>query len=268
MRSALWSGDFPITQSFGVNRHLYDWIRDAFGNPIQGHNGLDLGLWNGTRLYAPGPGEVIATHFDAGGYGWFVRLALDTGEQLVLGHMQRVAVVLHQRVSRGTPLGLSDNTGWSSGPHLHLGYRPPGWEAQRTNGYDGYADPLPWLQALQEEEQEEGEEDMATIAELEAKVAELNSTNSALADQVQALRAEVDHLNGITTTLAEQRDNCEQLKQEVEGDLRQQLADLHARLDAIKQTSRRIVAGAGTLRVQYSDESGDELVLGVSRPEP
>lgn len=261
MRSVLWDGDVPVTQSFGVNRAAYAWIKDAFGNPILGHNGLDLGLWSGTRLYAPGPGTVIATYFDAPGYGWFVRLALDTEEQLVYGHLQAVFVVLGQRMVRGTPLGRSDDTGWSTGPHLHLGYRPAGWEAQRTNGFDGYADPLPWLQTLQEEE-----EDMATTAELEAKVAELESTNAALDQQVRDQAAEISHLNGVNSTLAEQRDHCEQLKQEVEGELRQQLADLQARLDAIKQTSRSLVHGSGPVRVQYSDEQYDDVIVTISRP--
>lgn len=249
MRSLLWDGDAPVTQEFGVNRHLYSWIKDAFGNPIQGHNGADFGLWNGTGLYAPGPGEVIGTYFDAGGYGWFVRLALDTGEQLVYGHMQVVYVVLHQRVVRGTPLGLSDNTGWSSGPHLHLGYRPPGWEAQRANGYDGYADPLPWLQALQEEDKE-----MATVAELEAKVAELDSTNSALADQVKALRTEMGEKDSAIGALSEEN------------------GKLRAELDALKNAppapvvSRRVVAGGGTVPVQYSDEQYGEVKITISDP--
>lgn len=257
MRHYVWGGlDVPITQRFGVNPADYD----QFG--YVGHNGLDLGLLNGTRLYAATDGTVAFAGNDPGGYGWNVYVLSTDGGAWICAHMTAgsLAVALGDVVSRGEYLGLSDNTGNSTGPHLHFGRRPPNWNP--ANGYGGWIDPLPWLVALQEQE----EAGVATIAELEAKIAELNGTNNALAGQVRDLEAEIRGLNGVNTTLEAQRANCEALKQEVESQLRAQLEELQRRFDAIHQTSRSVVHGNGTMRIQYSDEQYDEVEVSLRQP--
>lgn len=256
MRHFVWHDqDFPITQRFGVNPEAYA----VFG--YRGHNGLDIGTPNGTRLSAATDGTVAFAGDDPGGYGINVYVLSTDGGAWICAHLQRgsLAVAFGDVVSRGEYLGLSDNTGNSTGPHLHVGYRPPHWNP--ANGYGGWIDPLPWLVALQEEE-----DGVATIAELEAKIAELNGTNSALAGQVRDLEAEIRGLNGVNSTLEAQRANCEALKQEIEGQLRAQLEELQRRFDAIHQTSRSVVHGNGTIRIQYSDEQYDEVEVSLRQP--
>ena len=57
-------------------------------------------------------------------------------------------VVLGQQVKQGDLLGHGDNTGWSTGSHLHFGMKllnANGEVINRNNGYDGAVDPLKYL---------------------------------------------------------------------------------------------------------------------------
>jgi N-acetyl-anhydromuramyl-L-alanine amidase AmpD len=65
----------------------------------------------------------------------------------------------------------------------------------------------------------EGGEDMGIIEELSKQKADLE--------------AEIRHLNGVNTTLAAQRDNCEGLKQQVEGELRAALEQVTGERDTL-----------------------------------
>lgn len=136
-----YTGTYRITQRFGANPKSYE----RFG--MKGHNGLDFALPSGTPLLSPVTGTVVEDTYDVGGYGYYVVVREDgTGNEWLLGHMKSDNVSLGQHVRAGAPLGLSDNTGNSTGPHLHLGYRPYGYD--RTNGYYGYANPRPHLVGL------------------------------------------------------------------------------------------------------------------------
>ena len=75
--------------------------------------------------------------------GNFVRLAHDKGAQTVYLHLDLIKVVQGQIVEAGTVLGMAGNTGFSSGPHLHFGYRAPNFK--EDDGYMGYTNPEPFL---------------------------------------------------------------------------------------------------------------------------
>ena len=107
-----WTGGrrFPVTQAFGA------WDCATYASCR--HPGLDLGLPTGTPVTAGLPGRVtLAGAY--GGYGQAVVVETSVGA-VVLGHLSRVLVTPGQTVRRGQPLGLSGNTGVSTGPHLHL----------------------------------------------------------------------------------------------------------------------------------------------------
>jgi murein DD-endopeptidase MepM/ murein hydrolase activator NlpD len=136
-----WAGDWPITQLFGVNPSKY-----AAYN-LAGHAGLDVGLESGTELYALADGEIIEACMDGHGYGWYLKLRTAAGEDWLYAHLlQSEQTKAGDRVIAGTPLGYSDNTGNSTGPHLHLAYRP--WPELRGWPYDGWVDPRPFLLRL------------------------------------------------------------------------------------------------------------------------
>lgn len=128
-------GSYPLTQAFGVVHPRYT----ALG--LAGHNGVDYGLPLGTPLLAPGSGEVWEVEYDPAGFGYYVKLRTPEGEDWLLAHMG-----LHhlprpgEWVAEGGVVGFSGNSGMSTGPHVHLGYRPQWWV--RGWPYNGYVDPL------------------------------------------------------------------------------------------------------------------------------
>ena len=129
-------GIYYITQIYGVNAAAYA----KFG--LKGHNGIDYGLPVGTPLFAASDGVVREAENDPGGFGLYVKIAHAWGET-ICAHMSRQDVANGQTLKQGAPLGLSGNTGNSTGAHLHFGLRISGYS--RADGWQGYCDPAPYL---------------------------------------------------------------------------------------------------------------------------
>ena len=106
----------PITSPFGENRG---------GTP---HNGTDYGVATGTEVYAIERGEVVQIgtnctegNFECnGGRGNFVKIKHENGFASIYLHLSKVLVSLKDKVSKGQKIGLSGNTGHSTGAHLHV----------------------------------------------------------------------------------------------------------------------------------------------------
>lgn len=76
------------------------------------------------------------------GYGIYLKIENDI-EGSLLAHNKEILVNLNQRVVEGQEVCVSNNTGFSTGPHCHWGYfRKP---RDRTNGFNGYIDPIPYF---------------------------------------------------------------------------------------------------------------------------
>ncbi len=144
LQKGLFIGDFPLSQPFG-NAHF---DTDAVGNilnpyikySIEGHNGLDYALPTGTPLISCITGVVIECAYDANGYGNYLKIENDRCG-VIYAHMKRLSDYKPgMKVAVGANIGLSGNTGNSTGPHLHFGvFSKP---RDRSNGYSGYFDPL------------------------------------------------------------------------------------------------------------------------------
>jgi hypothetical protein len=128
----------PITQFFGENYQTY---HDKLG--LNGHNGIDYGVPVGTEIRAGASGWVREALHDAEGFGWYVKVMHSWGHS-VYGHLSKLLVKKGDEVKEGQVLGLSGNSGWSTGPHLHLGVRVDPYD--RNDGWQGYVNPLPLLQ--------------------------------------------------------------------------------------------------------------------------
>lgn len=130
--SAWGGGDYPITQghgpsefSLGAGAWMYDYAKDV---GVNGHPGLDVGMGAGTRLFAPAGGTVVI----AGGSGYYrdvtgdgpgrgeLRIQLDNGDIVILGHMRSISLVPGQRIEAGAFVGTS---GSFNGDHLHYEVR-------------------------------------------------------------------------------------------------------------------------------------------------
>jgi murein DD-endopeptidase MepM/ murein hydrolase activator NlpD len=82
------------------------------------HSGVDIRAEKGTPVQAPATGTVSHAGPNAE-YG--LTVILDHGNEIrsLYGHLSQIAVKVGDRVERGARLGLTGNTGRSSGPHLH-----------------------------------------------------------------------------------------------------------------------------------------------------
>ncbi len=115
--------DGPVTSPFGSR-----WGRL--------HAGLDFGVPVGTPVRAATDAVVVSVAYDAGGNGTHLTLQLADGTTAVYGHLSQ-ALVTAGPVTAGQVIGLSGNTGHSTGPHLHFELRTG----------DAPFDPRPWLAA-------------------------------------------------------------------------------------------------------------------------
>lgn len=131
-----------VSQSFGDNPQDYA----RFG--MAGHNGVDYAVPIGTPIVAVDDGQVIEFGNDEDGYGIYLKLRHTWGES-IYAHLERKFMqMIDAPVHRGMGIGLSGNTGNSTGPHLHLGIRVNPY--RRGAPYDGYSDPQPYLEGEDE----------------------------------------------------------------------------------------------------------------------
>ena len=92
-------------------------------NPVTGivtpHNGVDFAVSRGTPVLSVGNGEVVIAKYSgsAGNY-----IAIRHGRQYMTTymHLDKILVKPGQQVKQGDKIGLSGNTGRSTGPHLHF----------------------------------------------------------------------------------------------------------------------------------------------------
>ncbi len=82
------------------------------------HAGMDIAAHRGTPVKAPAAG-VVQHAGPSGEYGLTVIIDHDNGVRTLYGHLSKVLVQRGQRVDRSGAVGLSGNTGRSSGPHVH-----------------------------------------------------------------------------------------------------------------------------------------------------
>jgi len=149
-------GNFRISQGFGQNFNNY--YRDE---GLKGHQGIDFATPIGTPIIAPCDGIVIFISTDIRrGLGVTVMSDeifkynnQDCRLSCVHWHLKEDSIVVKvgQKVKEGELLGLSGNTGQTTGPHLHFSVSPLSADGSRRelalgNGYKGCIDATPYLE--------------------------------------------------------------------------------------------------------------------------
>lgn len=170
---------FSINQKFGQNPQIYAQFN------MKGHNGLDLMSVHGQPVYAAhdgiaywetdsnqGEGVVIFTtqQYDyKGGQAYWKTVYWHLADYGAEPHYKSPVLDWAQKnrnvgmpVKRGDLVGFADNTGFSSGDHLHFGLKPVKTAVggpispedatdvanyqnlEQLNGYAGAIDPLPY----------------------------------------------------------------------------------------------------------------------------
>jgi murein DD-endopeptidase MepM/ murein hydrolase activator NlpD len=90
-----------------------------------GHYALDFGTPVGTEVKATMDGKVVYAGWNNEGYGNLV--IVENGPyRTYYAHLSEIPVTMGQSVSAGNTVGLSGNTGNSTGPHLHYEVRYQG----------------------------------------------------------------------------------------------------------------------------------------------
>jgi murein DD-endopeptidase MepM/ murein hydrolase activator NlpD len=111
--------DVYITQQFGktnASKRLY----------VSGtHNGVDFRASIGTPVKSAGNGKVAGVgNTDADcprvSFGKWILIKYDNGLATTYGHLSKIEVSAGQVVTSGQVVGYSGNTGYSTGPHLHV----------------------------------------------------------------------------------------------------------------------------------------------------
>jgi murein DD-endopeptidase MepM/ murein hydrolase activator NlpD len=108
-----------ITQNFGYN----SFAKTAYASGY--HNGTDFGVAIGTPVMSAGAGVVEGVgDTDAvcrsASYGKWVFIRYDNGLASTYGHLSLITATVGQKVNAGDVVAYSGNTGYSTGPHLHM----------------------------------------------------------------------------------------------------------------------------------------------------
>lgn len=131
-------GQADTTTAPGAQRGVIGWplatirVTQYFGNTSfaasgayngQGHNGVDFAASIGTPVKAVLGGTVQEINQGAVKlcqYGKWVLVKHDNGLTSLYAHLSSISVAKGQRVTAGQTVGLSGDTGYATGPHLHL----------------------------------------------------------------------------------------------------------------------------------------------------
>jgi murein DD-endopeptidase MepM/ murein hydrolase activator NlpD len=105
-----------ITQPYGATA----FAQKAYSTKF--HNGIDLGVPTGTPVMAADDGTVFAVGNNGKvQYGKYIVIKHADNLATLYAHLSKQIVSSGQTVTRGQIIGYSDNTGYSTGPHLHFG---------------------------------------------------------------------------------------------------------------------------------------------------
>ena len=117
LRKAL--GELFIYPIHGRLTSPFGYRSDPFTGARSFHSGIDLAAPTGTSVKATLDGKIAETGFNRI-FGNYIIITHDRGYQSLYGHLSAVYVKRGQYVTQGTVVGAVGNTGYSTGPHLHL----------------------------------------------------------------------------------------------------------------------------------------------------
>jgi murein DD-endopeptidase MepM/ murein hydrolase activator NlpD len=113
-------GEMIIWPARGRLSSYFGYRPDPFTGIRRFHAGLDIVINSSTPVRAAAGGIVSDVGYNAN-FGNYIILSHSGGLQTLYGHLSSSAVAKGAKVAQGTMIGLSGNTGYSTGPHLHFG---------------------------------------------------------------------------------------------------------------------------------------------------
>jgi murein DD-endopeptidase MepM/ murein hydrolase activator NlpD len=108
----IWPASGRISSPFGYRANPFTGLRTF-------HSAIDIVLSSGTKVKATSGGRVADTGYNSV-FGNYIILKHDSGYQSLYAHLSHIGIKEGAQVSQGSVIGLSGNTGQSTGPHLHF----------------------------------------------------------------------------------------------------------------------------------------------------
>lgn len=119
-------------------------VRNSFVKPLYGgvyssgygvidegrttpHNGVDWACEIGTEILASQSGTVIYSDYHYGDYGYMVEILHENGFVTRYAHLSECVAKVGDYVKQGELIAYSGNTGFTTGPHIHLEILVNGW---------------------------------------------------------------------------------------------------------------------------------------------
>ena len=88
------------------------------------HSGIDLGVPIGTPLLAMADGIVTGIGYNGDGYGNWITIKISNELNILYAHMKEPSPFqIGDEVKQAQKIGLSGNSGQTTGPHLHFEIR-------------------------------------------------------------------------------------------------------------------------------------------------
>ncbi len=108
LRSPIKTNNLILTSDFG--------FRKSVGYKF--HPAIDIGVPDGTPVYATADGVVDFAGWDSAGGGNYVKISHTNGVFTRYLHLQSIMVKKGQKIGAGQQIGLSGHSGGDYGPHL------------------------------------------------------------------------------------------------------------------------------------------------------
>ena len=126
-------GKYPISFKYG---EAPEWYLRAFGYP---HNGVDFAMPIGVKVIACERGVISYADNIPDSNGKGINIAHEQGMSQNW-HLSVINKRYGDMVEKGEEIGMSGDTGFVTGPHLHFGFKLPSLASQEMRGW---VDPLP-----------------------------------------------------------------------------------------------------------------------------
>ncbi len=117
-RSGTGTWIFPLKTGYTITSH-FGHRNTGIAGASTYHEGVDLYVPIGTKIYAADGGSVVYSGY-LGGLGYCVKIDHGGLYQTVYGHCSTLLVRVGDEVFQGQNIALSGRSGITSGPHLHF----------------------------------------------------------------------------------------------------------------------------------------------------
>ena len=142
-----WIYDNPVSAGYRITSMYlsYDIDYDGDGDKDP-HYAIDIAVPVGTKVTSPFDGTVVKVNNTnlKKGYGRYIVIQRNKNtDRFWFGHLSATKVEVGDTIVRGQLLGLSGNTGFSTGPHLHFERRKAPYRWGTVTDPGDRVDPLP-----------------------------------------------------------------------------------------------------------------------------